>query len=328
VKPYVPDEWMPPIPRNFRLPDFSELPERIQKLLPEPDLHLKPRPHVCIRAFVFYGAGDTWYAWANLAATAPPYVEVAVHEWPSHGSRDEEEPSLALDKLATDAFKAIKPAMEQHASGGRIEGAPFVLIGHSIGCLVVTALSKMLREEFGLEPAAVIMLDRGPPHIPLHSEQGQKLRDEDPWEFMKDYNTMVHSTATAAGGERGQKMIDMWINDCKVGSDTREIGYHKFECEMLLLRAAKNIDIEGWRTCDDPEKVAKWQKREPLMGSPTGWAMDCSPEQYDEWSEWVEPGKLIVKDIITDHIGIKSHKQALEEIWDLVNQKKAPKPTP
>ena len=34
------------------------------------------------------------------------------------------------------------PAMEQHRRGGRIEGAPFALIGHSIGTMVVTGVAK------------------------------------------------------------------------------------------------------------------------------------------------------------------------------------------
>lgn len=327
VKAYQPEDYMPPILRNFRLPDFSELPPQIVKLLPEKDLHLKARPKVCVRCFVFYGAGDTWYAWAMLAATAPAYCEVAVHEWPSHGSRDEEEPLKTLDAMVEDAFRAIKPSMEQHAKGGRIAGGPFVLLGHSIGCLVVMALSKRLREEYGLEPAAVVMLDRAAPHIPLHSEYGQKYRDESPWDFMRDYNEMVYNTAKGAGGARGEKMIQMWVDDVKIGSDTRPVGFHKFKCDLLLLRATKNIGIEAMKESKDPEARKKHEIRDKLMGSPPGWAMDCSPEQYEEWKDWVD-GQFILKDINADHVGIKSNKDALDAIWEFLKDKKADDPKP
>mmetsp|Transcript_32438 Transcript_32438/g.75375 ORF Transcript_32438/g.75375 Transcript_32438/m.75375 type:complete len:359 (+) Transcript_32438:17-1093(+) len=316
------EDYMPPIPRNFRLPDFSELPEQIVKLLPEPDLHLKARPMVCIRCFVFYGAGDTWYAWAMLAATAPAYCEVAVHEWPFHGSRDEEDALTSLDALTEDALRAIKASMQQHAKGGRVEGAPFALIGHSIGCLVVVALAKRLREEYALEPAAVVLLDRAAPHIPLHSAYGQKYRDENPWAFMRDYNDTVYNAAAAAGGARGERMVKMWVDDVKIGSDTRAVGYHIFKCDVMLLRATKNIGIEALKDSQDPEARRKHATRDALMGSPPGWAMDCSPEQYEEWRDWVH-GEFILKDIHDNHIGIKSNKDALDAIWDFLESRKA-----
>mmetsp|Transcript_7412 Transcript_7412/g.23261 ORF Transcript_7412/g.23261 Transcript_7412/m.23261 type:complete len:358 (-) Transcript_7412:139-1212(-) len=322
---YELEEYMPPIPRNYRVPDFSELPQQIVKLLPEPDLHLKARPKVCIRCFVFYGAGDTWYAWAQLAATAPAWCEVAVHEWPSHGSRNEEPACTTLDAITDDAFRGIKPAMEQHLSGGRIPGAPFIFIGHSIGCLVATSLARKLKVEYGLEPAAVVMLDRAAPHIPLHSEYGQKYRDESPWDFMRDYNQMVYNTAKGAGGEKGERMVQMWVDDVKIGSDTRPVGYHKFKGDLMLLRAAKNIGLEAMKDSDDPAQRKQHEIRDKIMGSPPGWAMDCSPEQYEEWSEWAA-GNFVMKDINADHVTIKSNKEALDAIWEFAFDKKAREP--
>merc|ERR1719464_56622 len=103
-------------------------------------------------------------------------------------------------------------------------------------------------------------------------------------------------------------MMNMWIDDVKVGSDTRPVGFHKFKCDLLLLRAVRNIEIEG---LNGTEKHAI---RDKLMGSPPGWAMDCSPEQYEEWAEWVD-GDFILKDINADHVGIKSNRDALDAIW-------------
>eukprot|EP00930_Biecheleria_cincta_P038687 TRINITY_DN26571_c0_g1_i1.p1 TRINITY_DN26571_c0_g1~~TRINITY_DN26571_c0_g1_i1.p1 ORF type:complete len:370 (-),score=71.89 TRINITY_DN26571_c0_g1_i1:37-1095(-) len=324
---YEPFEYMPPIPRNYRLPDFNSVPEKLRKTAGMEGLESYVRPKVCIRAFVFYGAGDTWYTWAQMAKDAPAYIEMAVHEWPSHGSRDEEEHPLTLEKMANDAFRAVKPALEQHAKGGRIAKAPFVFISHSIGCLIAMAVAKKAREELGLEPAGVVMMDRAAPNIPLHSEAGQKRRDEDPWAFMKEYNGMVYNAASGAGGEKGERMIKMWVDDVKIGSDTRPVGFHKFNCELLLLVASENAGIEALKDSPKKEDREYHATRDKLMGSPPGWAMDCSPEQYEQWKGWVAEGLFEQKSIKADHVRIKSHPEALAAIWELCDRLKAPDPS-
>lgn len=325
---YVPKEFFPPIPRNFRLPDFNSVPERLSKVAGYEKLHLEAKPKVTMRAFVIYGAGDTWYAWAHFAKNAPAFCEVAVHEWPFHGSRDEEDAITTLDAMTNDAFTGMKPAMEQHAKGGRIEGAPFALIGHSIGCLVVLGLAKKLLEEMGLTPACVVMLDRPAPHVPLHSEFGQKIRDEDPWQFMKDYNSMVWQAAKGAGGEKGERMIKMWVDDVTIGSDTRPVDWFKFTCPLMLCIALDNFAIELQKESEDPQVREQYAIRDKLMGSPPGCAMDCNAEQYQAWLEWVTtPDQFITKQIKASHINIKNNQTALDAIWELLDENKAPSPT-
>jgi len=320
VPRYEPFDYMPPIPRSFRLPSLEQVPDRIKPQLPE-----QPERKICIRGFVFYGAGDTWYNWAMEACKVPAWGEIAVHEWTFHGSRDEEDAFTTLDAVAKDAFRAIKPAMQQHAKGGRIENAPFIFIGHSIGCLVIVAVAKMVREEFGLEPAACVMFDRGPPHIPLHSEVGQKLRDEDPWEFMKRYNFMVYNTAKLTGGAKGDRQLQMWIDDVKIGSDTRPVGYHTFNCDLLILRGMKNFDMEKMKDSEVPEERMHFEMRDPLMGSPPGHAADVSYEQFEEWRQWTT-GKCTIMDIDASHIQIKANTDALNALYGLMEEKKAPDP--
>lgn len=336
LEAYVPWEYFPPIKRNYRLPDFDRLPPAILKqvLGGASDMHLRARPKVCIRAFVFYGAGDTWYAWAELAAKAPPYCEVAVYEWPSHGdaetSRGEEEHCASLDKLAEDAFKAVKETMEQHASGGRIAGAPFVLIGHSIGCLLVTALAQKLRERLQLEPSAVVMLDRGPPHMALHSEFGQRYIEENEWDFMRDYNYPIYKAAldkSKSDAEKGLKILKMWINDIKLANDTRPIGAHRFQGDLIVLRAMqsfKNAWLDEDTATDDQRRLH--EARAKVMGSPPGCFADFTPEQFEEWSHWAAPGKFVLHDIDASHMSIKTNPEALQLIWDVLMQKKAADP--
>lgn len=327
-------EFFPPIPRNFRLPDYDKLPPAIVKLvLGESDLHLKARPRVRIRAFVFYGAGDKWYEWAELAAKAPDYSEIAVHEWPSHGDaetgRGEEPACSSLDELAEDAFKGVSAAMEQHTAGGRIPGAPFVLIGHSIGCLLVVALAQKLKARMNLEPAAVVMLDRGAPHFPLHSEYGQKYAQENPWDFMRDYNRTIYDVAKSkakTSPAEGERILKMWVDDVRLGSDVRPIGFHRFDCDVLVLKAVQNFALETLKHSEDPSKREEHERRDRCMGSPPGLAVDFSHGQFEEWDAWVAPGKLRLVDMETDHMRIKSNPACLRLVWDLLKERMAAEP--
>ena len=333
---YVPYEYFPPIRRNLRPPDFDSLPQVIVDAVfgGRANLHMEVRPQVSIRVFVFYGAGDIWYAWAELASKAPPYCEVAVHEWPSHGgaetSRGEEDPCESLDALAEDALRAVRESLEQHTSGGRIAMPPFVLIGHSIGCLLVTALAQKLRERMGLEPAAVVMLDGGPPHLPLHSEYGQRYRDESPWDFMRDYNLPVWKAASDASKkspEKGEGMLSMWLSACRYANDTRPVGSHTFQCDLVVLRAMQNFRGAWLREGASEEERFFHETRDKVMGSPPGCSADFSPEQFEEWEQWAEPGRFMLRDVDTSHMGIKANPAALQIIWYLLLTKRAPDPT-
>mmetsp|Transcript_31763 Transcript_31763/g.69504 ORF Transcript_31763/g.69504 Transcript_31763/m.69504 type:complete len:1073 (+) Transcript_31763:60-3278(+) len=324
-KPYAePVDYLPPIPRNFRLPDYDAVPAALQKNYE--GLHLETRPKVSMRVFVFYGAGDNWYTWAMLAKDVPEFVEMAVYEWPAHGSRDGEEPLTSLDAITEDAFLALKPALEQHAKGGRIEGAPFAFIGHSIGTLIVTALSKKIEEEMHLEPSCVVMMDRGAPHQAHHSEYGQKMRDEDPWQFIRYWAVMVYKAGMSHGGEKGQKMVQGWCDDAKIASDARPIGWYKFKCPLLVLRATDNVYIDLDKDSDDPETKERWAQREKMLNSPPGTAMDYAAEQYLEWKEWAE-GDFVVVDIKASHMTIKTNQQTLDTMWGMFFAKKAPDPS-
>merc|ERR1719464_1842746 len=109
-------------------------------------------------------------------------------------------------------------------------------------------------------------------------------------------------------------MIKMWVDDVKVGSDTRSVGFYKFKCDLLLLRATRNMGIELLKESTDDKDRERHAIRDKLMGSPPGWAADCSPGQYEEWAQWVE-GEFIMKDINADHVTIKSNRDALDAIW-------------
>jgi len=248
---------------------------------------------------------------------APSFVEMAVHEWPSHGIREEESPCETLADLARDAFKGLKTAAAQHAVGGALEGAPFALIGHSVGCLLMVEVAALLRSELGLEPALVVALDRVAPHVPMFTPCGMELMQSSPEDFMRLYNGEVHRCAQAAGGERGQRMLQMWVNDVRYANEVRPEGFHVFECDVLVLMALHSalIDREIQVPNPDPEKVKAHAARDRLMNSSPGSAMDYDFAQFEGWARWTS-GTCTIRGVDTDHLNIKSHAAALDMIYE------------
>jgi len=231
LRAYEPRSYMPPMPRSEKLPRIDDLPAKTKKGLP-----VQPTREVSLRAFMFYGEGDTFEACARLAASAPAYMEVAVHEWPSHGTREGEPPCASLEELAEDAYKAIKPAVKELGEGGSLEGAPFVLIGSATGALLVAAVGQKLRWDAHVEPSAVIILDRAPPHMPLLSEHGQSLLAASPKEFLAAFTPWLPQQAQWIPAGPFAKMEKAWLADAKLGCDTRKVGSHVFNCDVLVLR--------------------------------------------------------------------------------------------
>jgi len=275
------------------------------------------RREVAVRVFVFSGAGDMAGAWGDVMRFAPPFAEIALHEWPSHGIREDEPPCERLDDLAKDAFKGLKTALAQHAAGGALEGAPFALIGHSVGCLLMVEVAALLRRELGLEPVLAVALDRVAPHTPMFTKEGLEKMQSSPDEFMRLYNGEVYRCSQAAGGERGQRMLRMWVDDVRYANEVQPVGFHVFECDLLVLMALHNayIDQEIQVPNPDPEKVKAHAERDRLMNSSPGSAMDYDFEQFDGWKEWTS-GTCTIRGIDTDHLNIKSHPTALDMIYE------------
>lgn len=310
---YVPEEYMSLITRSYRFPGRDTIPEKIRSSLPE-DRELK----VCLRVFAFTGVGDSYLNWElGPGRSAPPWLELATHEWPSHGTRDEEDCPTSLEALAEDAFKGLRATLQQHQPGGRFPGAPFAFIGHSVGALLLTALCKRLKDEMDLEPKAVVILDRAPPHMPLFNELGRQRKKEDPMAWLDEYVGNMNL--------KDEKAKWTWINDSELSNDTREVGFFTFNCDMLILRAEKNKFIDTYKD-DTPEARSYYDKRCKIMFSSPESAMDFDFEQFDEWDKWCAHN-ITIEDIDAYHMSIKDHPKALELIWDFFSKVKAADPS-
>jgi len=172
---------LPWIKRSNRVPGLSShqhiLPEMLLKQIPD---HVRKaiasgqrrEPTAKVRLLCAHGVADTYKQdWFLLEADAPPEVEVAVHEYPGHGHREKEPLLGSIAELANDAFEGFKDAMQTGS---------FALLGHSIGCLIVTELAKRAQLEFNVKPVVVFMVERGACQWPLFTPSGLAML-EDRW---------------------------------------------------------------------------------------------------------------------------------------------------
>eukprot|EP00811_Abedinium_folium_P021799 NODE_30_length_4203_cov_19.513984.p1 GENE.NODE_30_length_4203_cov_19.513984~~NODE_30_length_4203_cov_19.513984.p1 ORF type:complete len:997 (+),score=321.63 NODE_30_length_4203_cov_19.513984:88-3078(+) len=231
LKDYVPKDFMPPMENNTQFPSIAGMP-------------VKGKPvdrNVCIRVFFFYGAGGSVADHAATIYSAPSWMELHAYEWPAHGTRADEAPAANMEALVADAFIGISPILKQHAADGELEGAPFALIGHGEGAALMTLLAPRLRWEAGVEPKAVVVLDRAPPHVPLLNAAGIEALRTQPHEFLRSYNRGACKTADMyrvnIGEAAAQKLLQTWQDDLTLTSAPTEAGFHSYVCPVLVAAA-------------------------------------------------------------------------------------------
>merc|ERR1719510_754894 len=153
---------LPRIKRGPRCPGRTSIPKLMMKQFGEEE-HREPKLYV----LAFCAEADSVLSgWLRLEVDAPSYVEVATYEWPGHGVRDKEPLLSSLNELGADAFEAFREPM----STGH-----FMVIGCSVGVLVMTYVCERAQRELGVSPKSCFALDRGPPHLPVFTDRGYKL---------------------------------------------------------------------------------------------------------------------------------------------------------
>lgn len=309
---------LPLMERTTRLPGVTRLPEKARMQLAPYNGQTEVVRAPVVRLLCIHGVADSMQQeWHLFAASAPPEVEVGVHEFPGHGHREKEPVLSSLDELVDDAFEAFREAMDSGA---------FALLGHSIGCLVATGVARRAREELGVEPVFVFMVERGAPQYPLFTDSGLELLKTDRESFMAIWMPMVLSLYTSAG-EMGRRTMDMWQKGWFVENDNRQPGFHTFRCPLTAICADMTVDPYLL----DPKLLEEGQ---PLAAKrPTAANMAFTNaegqtfvghfpmETYEKWREWTEHEAFkIVKCKDADHMSIKGNAPFKKEVFRTLSE--------
>jgi len=203
---------LPPVPYNKGLPPVTEL--------------TAPSSAIKMRAFVFYGPGEKTDLFHFTCVGQPKWLELAVYEYPGHGSRSGEAVAENLDDLAKDCYDSMSPALEQVVEGAEYEGAPFAFIARSSGVQLMTAVSKMILLKLKMSPCSVIVMDRAPPHVPMLTPKGKELLENEPDKVVKAYNY----------SDFEWKDKKLFASDLAIADTALPPLSHKFDCDVTVMK--------------------------------------------------------------------------------------------
>lgn len=266
-----------------------------------------------LRLLCVHGVADSLSQdWYQFELDAPTNMEVAMHEFPGHGHREKEPICGGLDELSDDCFEAFKEAMDT---------GTFALLGHSIGCLIVTKVAKRAREELGVEPVMVFMVERGAGQFPLFTEDGFKRLHDDPIPFMTIYQPSVVSFYNSAGAV-GQRTLDMWQKGWFAENETLEPSYHTFKCpvkaifaEHMVRQEHKFDDLDPYTKIliEDEGKYFNVKREDGTCF--TGHFPFHTFEEWVHWTEFTDTFKVI-ECKACDHMNIKASRYFKDTIFD------------
>jgi len=242
---------------------------------------------------------------------APSWCEVIVYECKAHGIRFKDKWDRTYEERAEDIWENLKPAFEQHARDGEIEGAPFAFYCHSGGTVPTCLIAERMRVELGLEPLAVYVADQPPPNMPFLNLDGFKMADEDPVKYISIWNPSIYDqyeTAKRTGAGRlicerwtiGLLMLEDWYRWCRENgphSDgVREKGvYHIFDCPLWVVVgngfAKYSPDSEFKEKCEKaaaelPRETKDWfaKKEKITWHPPDGETYVGEMRSWDKWT--------------------------------------------
>jgi len=305
---------LPPIPRTIALPTLADLPEK--RAAKYQDKTRDPR----VRLFIFYGVADNFVEWLPFITEAPEWVEVAVYECKAHGVRDSEPWDQSMEERLEDAWLALLPAMEEHARGGCVEGAPFAFFVHSSGAQLMTLVCQRLRQRLSLDPAAVFIADRSPPNIRAISDYGHRLLRQEPVKFFEHFNPRA-AKLHGKGNPVSDAMYERWRCGMLLTQEhVCEEKYHVFDCPIYVFIACAIFELDklynkGAKSGVSPEALEQHKKRCLVVQSAKDSEADWDLRQYGMWRRWAASGKADVQRVMCDHSECRFHPEVQEKLW-------------
>lgn len=267
---------LPRIQRGPRCPGRTCVPRLMRRQFGEEESR-EPRLYV----LAFCAEADCVLSgWLRLEVDAPAHVEVATYEWPGHGVREAEPLLTTLDELGADAFEAFREPMQT---------GHFICCGCSVGVLVMVHVCERAQRELGVVPRSCFALDRGPPHLPVFTEEGARLLRAQPEEWLRLWSPGIHRLHRE--GKIGGAAFRRWVADMQVENDTRPVGWYHFPCRMnavVALGTTREFPPPAARSEGVGEEWA--DRRARCTRSGKGYSFE--PEEYDLWRCWADDVRI------------------------------------
>jgi surfactin synthase thioesterase subunit len=140
--------------------------------------HVKPKPDAHLHLYCFPYAGGSASVYRTWSEALPPSIEVCPVELPGHGTRFLEPLHTAVGPLVRQIAAALAPRM----------GGEFALFGHSMGALIAFELAHVLRSDYGLLPAHLIVSAHRAPQIPDPDPPMYTLSEPEFWAKLRELN--------------------------------------------------------------------------------------------------------------------------------------------
>ncbi len=128
----------------------------------------KLNPKAQSRLFCFSYAGGGPQVFRNWTQRLAPLAEVWMLQLPGRANRLKEPPYLSIEPLVEDLSHAFRDWLDK----------PFEFFGHSFGALVCFELAHRLADQYGIEPALLIVSGRTAPQIPDPDPPTYNLPDD------------------------------------------------------------------------------------------------------------------------------------------------------
>lgn len=286
---------LPPIRRTTRCPGGLCVPHNSRSTYNKMGLDKPRSPKLYI--LMFPGAEDeVLQGWLRIECEAPSHVEVATYEWPGHGTRKDEPLPQTLAELGADAFEAFREVMSTGA---------FIVVGHSIGALLMTFVCSRAQCELGAVPQMFVVLDRGAPHLPVLSVEG--------------YDLLVNSTELfmsifSPGRKVGSQAYRLRASDQRLDNDVLPVGWCRLDCCVLVVVAEWGVFRE-WPVPGATQEFTEGMERlhrAEFHGAP------FAAEDYEAWRDWATDCRVQRLDV--GHVELKSSPLFLSLLWSEVER--------